>query len=137
MLEFTKKILLVFFVFVIPFAVKGNSDTLKEEHIHMIAEIAPQFPGGEDSLRMFIRWNLRYPAQGGLPEEGTVFVTFVVEIDGSLSNIEVLRGLHGALDPEAIRVVKLMPNWIPGKTRGKAVRTRFIMPIRFDIRHWR
>jgi len=137
MLEFTKKILLVFFVFVIPFVVKGNSDTLKEEHIHMIAEIAPQFPGGVEELMWFITRNIRFPVMNRSPQfEGTIFVTFVVETDGSLTNIEILRSsgrLPDDADEQVIRLVENMPKWTPGKTRGKAVRTRFNLPVRFTL----
>jgi len=65
--------------------------------------------------------------------EGTVYVTFVVEKDGSITDVRVLRGIGGGCDKEAIRVVKEMPKWDPGKQRGKPVRVQFNMPIRFTL----
>ncbi|MCL2417579.1 MAG: energy transducer TonB [Bacteroidales bacterium] len=108
----------------------------EEGHIHTIVEISPQFPGGTEALMGFIQSNRRMRHGSAIPQ-GTVFVTFVVERDGSLSNTRILRGIDplpeiGA-DAEAIRLVESMPNWIPGKTRNQVVRTQFNLPIRFTI----
>ena len=65
--------------------------------------------------------------------QGVVYVTFVVEPDGSISNVRVIRGIGGGCDEEAIRVVKMMPKWIPGNQRGKPVRVQFNMPIKFTL----
>jgi len=137
MLGLAKKTVLFVLMLVVSSAVKGNSDTLKEEHIHMIAEIAPQFPGGVKELMWFITRNIRFPVMNRSPQfEGTIFVTFVVETDGSLTNIEILRSsgrLPDDADEQVIRLVENMPKWTPGKTRGKAVRTRFNLPVRFTL----
>ena len=102
--------------------------------IHQIVDDAPKFPGGEEARMAFLQGNLRYPAEArekGI--QGTVFVTFVVERDGRITNVEVVRGIGGGVDEEAARVVKNMPNWIPGKHEGETVRVQFMMPIRFTL----
>ena len=78
--------------------------------------------------------NITYPIEAreaGI--EGVVFITFVIEIDGSISNIKVLRGIGGGCDDEAVRVIRLMPKWTPGKQNGKEVRVQFNMPIKFSF----
>jgi len=94
-------------------------------------EIWPEFPGGKDSLRNFIDQNNKWQV-GNETIVGKVYVAFVVEIDGSISNIEIMRGLHATCDKEAKRIISLMPNWKPGKQMGITVRTRMIIPITFD-----
>jgi protein TonB len=99
-----------------------------------VVDQMPEFPGGRDSLFAYIAKELKYPEQAvenGV--EGTVFVTFVVEADGSISNPKVLRGIGYGCDEEAHRVVKGMPNWTPGKQRGKAVRVQYNLPFRFKL----
>jgi len=102
--------------------------------VFIIVEDQPGFPGGEAALQRFLRDNIRFPAiarEAGI--QGTVVVTFVIERDGSVSNVRVLRGIGGGCDEEAIRVVSMMPRWTPGKQRGRAVRVQFNMPIRFVL----
>ena len=106
-----------------------------EEEIFLVVEEQPQFPYGEDSLYNFIYSNLRYPQSAmkyGL--EGRVFITFVVEKDGSLTNIKVLRDIGGGCGQEAKRVVEMMPKWIPGKHQGKPVRVQYNLPIKFELK---
>ncbi len=110
------------------------SDEYKQEVIFTVVEEQPQFPGGESARQQFMMDNLEYPQaarQAGI--QGTVFVSFVIEQDGSVSNVEVLRGVGSGLDEEAVRVVKAMPRWIPGRQRGEDVRVQFNMPIRFRL----
>ncbi len=111
-----------------------------QEEVHVEAEIftiveeQPGFPGGEAALMEFLGKNITYPPmarESGI--QGTVFVTFVVEPDGSVTNVKILRGIGGGCDEEAIRVVKNMPKWKPGKQRGKPVRVQFNLPIRFIL----
>lgn len=111
-----------------------------QEEVHVEAEIftiveeQPSFPGGEAALMEFLGKNIAYPPmarESGI--QGTVFVTFVVEPDGSVTNVKILRGIGGGCDEEAMRVVRNMPKWKPGKQRGKPVRVQFNLPIRFIL----
>ena len=100
----------------------------------VFVERMPAFPDGEEGLLDFIGTNVRYPEEAikqGI--SGKVFVGFVVEPDGSVSNIKVLRGIGGGCDEEAVRVVKMMPNWIPGEAFGKKVRVSYMIPINFRL----
>ncbi len=108
----------------------------ESDPIFMAVEESPEFPGGTSELMKFLQNNLKYPENAKAKGiQGTVFVSFVVEKDGSISNSSILRGIeNGAdLDAEAIRVVKMMPNWVPGKQRGEAVRVQFTLPIRYVL----
>lgn len=99
-----------------------------------VVEEMPEFPGGQEALFAYIAKELKYPeeaVENGV--QGVVFVTFVVEADGSISNPKVLRGIGYGCDVEAHRVVKGMPNWTPGKQRGEAVRVKYNLPIRFKL----
>ncbi|MDX2443776.1 MAG: energy transducer TonB [Bacteroidales bacterium] len=107
----------------------------EEAEIFFIVEDMPSFGGpGQDGFREYIANNLDYPqtaAENGI--SGRVFVNFVVEPDGSVSHVTLLRGIDPALDNEAIRVVKSSPKWSPGKQRGKPVRVLFTFPINFQL----
>lgn len=105
----------------------------KQEPITIVEEM-PEFPGGPEALYPYIRENLKYPEKAikqGV--EGIVHLTFVVETDGTLSDIKVLRGIGAGCDEEALRIVRGMPKWKPGKQRGKAFRVRYNLPIRFKL----
>lgn len=100
-----------------------------------VVEQMPCFPGGQGKLVEFIEENMQYPkecAEKGI--YGRVIVAFVVERDGQLSNIRVVKSVHPALDKEALRIVNLMPRWIPGKQNGVTVRVKYIIPIRFSVK---
>ncbi len=119
-------------VYVAP--IETGEQIVQEEEIFTIVEEQPGFPGGEEARIKFIAQNTKYPQiakENGI--EGKVFVTFVVEKDGSIANIKLLRDIGGGCGEEAIRVVKSMPKWIPGKQRGQAVRVQFNMPISFVL----
>jgi protein TonB len=106
----------------------------EEQTIFQVVEDNPDFPGGEEARIRFLRDNIRYPAiarESGI--QGTVFITFVVERDGSITDVKIVRGIGGGCDEEAVRVVERMPKWTPGKQRGRAVRVQFNMPIRFVL----
>lgn len=97
-------------------------------------EVAPEFPGGAAKLYEFLGKKMIYPeaaAQKGV--QGRVIVQFVVEKDGSVSNAKVVKGVDKDLDAEAIRVVKLLPKFTPGKTKGQPVRVWFTLPLTFKI----
>ena len=105
-----------------------------EEEIFTVVEVQPQFPGGEDSLYNFIYSNLRYPELAICTKmEGRVFITFVVEKDGSITNVRILRDIGGGCGQEAKRVVEMMPKWIPGKQNGKTVRVQYNLPVTFKL----
>ena len=94
----------------------------------------PEFPGGMGEAMKFLAKNIKYPVAAQQAKiEGRVIVQFVVERDGSISDIHAMRGVNPDLDAEAIRVVSLMPKWKPGKQRGKAVAVKYTMPIMFRL----
>ncbi|MFB6341537.1 TonB family protein [Saccharicrinis sp. FJH62] len=102
--------------------------------VFQIVEKMPQFPGGEAAMMKYLNQNIHYPdvaKKNGI--QGRVYINFIVEEDGSLSNIEVKRGVDPSLDKEAVRVIKAMPNWKPGVQRGKMVRVSFMLPINFVL----
>lgn len=97
-------------------------------------EQQPEFPGGESALMAFIRKNLKYPAFAAENNiQGRTTLSFIVEKDGSIASIEVLRSPAEELSKEAIRVVQSMPKWKPGKQRGKPVRVKYVLPITFRL----
>ena len=107
---------------------------VQEEEIFVFVEDQPGYPGGDEARLTYLRDNIKYPEmakESGI--QGTVYVTFVIEKDGSISNVKVLRGIGGGCDEEAVRVIKNMPKWKPGKQRGRPVRAQFNMPIRFIL----
>ena len=106
----------------------------QEEVVFQVVEEMPQFPGGLSEAMKFLAKNIKYPVSAQQAKiEGRVIVRFVVGRDGSVSNVEVVRGVSPELDAEAVRVVSLMPKWIPGKQRGKAVAVKYTMPIMFRL----
>ena len=114
--------------------VSVDMQTPQGEDVFTIVEQMPEFPGGNDSLFAFLSKNLHYPEEALTRKiEGTVYLTFAVEKDGSISNIRVLRGILDACDTEAIRVVTSMPRWIPGRQRNTPVRVQYSLPIRFQL----
>lgn len=103
-----------------------------QPEVYDTAEVMPSFKEG--SVNQWIFQNLKYPAiaaENGI--QGRVIVNFIVEKDGSISNVQVLRSVDPSLDREAVRVVRLMPNWNPGKRKGKKVRVRFTLPVTFKL----
>ena len=105
-----------------------------EGEIFKVVEVMPEFPGGAGKMMEFIQKNLKYPMtaqENGI--QGRVFVNFVIEPDGSITNVRVMRGIGGGCDEEAIRIVQSMPNWKPGKQRGVAVRSSFTVSIIFKL----
>lgn len=92
----------------------------------------PVFPGGEDSLRQFIKNNINYSSVHDR-KNGTVYIGFVVNVDGSLSNLKILKGLTPDIDKESIRLVSSMPNWIPGTQNGKKINIEYTIPIKYDF----
>ena len=105
-----------------------------EEQIFQVVEQNPEFPGGMAALGQYLGKNLKYPAAASRANvSGRVFLTFVVNTDGSIQDIQVLKGLGFGCDEEAQRVVKGMPKWKPGKQSGRNVRVKYNLPISFVL----
>jgi protein TonB len=106
----------------------------KADQIFDVVETQPNPPGGMSGWNKYLSDNLKYPTQARrMGVEGTVIVVFVINTDGSIQDVEVLRGIGGGCDEEAVKIVKAAPKWEPGKQRGKPVRTRMRLPIRFKL----
>ncbi|MFK8039145.1 MAG: energy transducer TonB [Crocinitomicaceae bacterium] len=104
---------------------------IKQTVILDFAEVSPEFPGGEIEMIKFIQENFEYPEIAReMGEQGTVYVQFVVNQDGSIIEEKVIKGVSSSIDKEALRVVKRMPKWKPGEQAGKPVRVRYTMPIK-------
>jgi protein TonB len=111
-----------------------EEEEIVEAEIFKVVEVMPEFPGGAAKMMEYIQKNMKYPMMARESDiQGRVFVNFVVEPDGSISNVAVLRGIGGGCDEEAVRVVQSMPKWNPGKQRGTAVRCAFTVPIIFKL----
>lgn len=105
-----------------------------EEDVFVVVEEDPEFPGGMEALYRYLASNIKYPENAKKERiQGKVYVSFVIEKDGSVSNIKVLRDIGGGCGEEAVRVVKQMPKWKPGRQRGKRVRTQYNLPINFNL----
>ena len=104
------------------------------QKIFDVVEQQPSFPGGQSALLSWLSSNIHYPPvaeENGI--QGRVVVSFVVEPDGSISNVQVVRGVDPSLDKEAVRVTKAMPKWVPGKQNGQAVRVKYNLPVTFKL----
>ncbi len=105
-----------------------------DDEFFMVVENMPEFPGGDLGLMKYIQKNVKYPA---IAKEynitGKVYVSFIVDKSGSVTNVKIVRGVDKNLDGEALRVVKSLPKYKPGKQRGKAVRVMFTIPINFTL----
>jgi periplasmic protein TonB len=113
---------------------RKEEDVSDDNEVIDFAEVMPEYPGGEAGLRIWIAKNLKYPQIAIQNEiEGIVFVQFVIDKNGMMSNVRVARGIDKALDEEALRVVKTLGNWKPGMQNGKPVRVNFTIPIRFRL----
>ena len=105
-----------------------------DEEFFMVVENMPEFPGGDAGLMKYIQNNVKYPP---IAKEynitGKVYVSFIVDKSGSVTDVKIVRGVDKSLDAEAVRVVKSLPKYKPGKQRGKAVRVMFTIPINFTL----
>ena len=107
----------------------------KNDKVFDVVEQMPEYPGGMQALFEFISQNIKYPADAQKQKvEGRVLAKFVIETDGSISDIEVVKNAFPSLDAEAVRVIQAMPKWIPGRQKGQAVRVKFVMPINFSLK---
>lgn len=116
-------------------AAQNTAEQSEEEMVFLVVDEMPAFPGGQEALFKYLTDNVIYPAiakENGI--QGRVVCTFVVEKDGRITNVEVVRsGGDPSLDKEAVRVIKSMPKWKPGKQRGQAVRVKFTIPVKFSL----
>lgn len=104
------------------------------EDVFMVVEEMPEYPGGTEALLTYLKDNLEYPENCKKNNiQGRVIITFVVEKDGSVADAEIVRSVNEELDAEALRVIKAMPNWKPGKQKGKTVRVKYTVPVNFKI----
>ncbi len=111
---------------------KTLNDKNNEEIIYSIVDEMPEFEGGDLGLRKYIAMNIRYPIEAikkGI--RGRVYVRFVVDTKGKVKNVEIIKSVHRLLDEEAIRVIKSLPQWKPGKQKGVAVPVYYTLPINF------
>ncbi|ADB39529.1 energy transducer TonB [Spirosoma linguale] len=121
-------------IFMTTFSLAQRPQKLDDPTVFTIVEKQPEFPGGMGALSTFIKTNINYPPEAekaGI--KGTVYLSFIVERDGSRTAITVLQGPGHGCDEEAIRLVRIMPNWIPGSQDGQALRVKYNLPIRFGI----
>jgi protein TonB len=118
----------------IDFSNVKQEEEVVEEEIFKVVEKMPSYPGGEAEMFKYLQANLKYPPiakESGI--QGKVYIRFLVEKDGSIARVEVLRGVHPSCDEEAMRVVKNMPKWQPGEQRGKPVRVWYTLPVHFKL----
>lgn len=114
----------------------ANKPNMKPDKngVYQICEQMPEFPGGVEALMDFVAKNVVYPQEAMDKEiSGRVYVSFVIEKDGSVNEVKVMKGIGGGCDDEAVRVIKAMPKWKPGKQEGKPVRVSYMMPITFKL----
>lgn len=108
---------------------------VEEEEVLVFVEENPEYPGGDAARMKFLAENMKYPPaarDNGI--QGKVYIQFVVEKDGRITNARVLRDIGGGCGAEALRVVKSMPKWKPGKQQGRAVRSQFTLPVQFTLK---
>ena len=114
-------------------AMAQNKKTSNDKVFEKVEDM-PEFPGGEQAMLKFVSENVQYPEEAKEKEiSGRVLVGFIVEKDGSIGDVKVVKGIGGGCDEEAVRVVKAMPKWKPGKQDGKPVRVSFMLPINFKL----
>lgn len=112
----------------------STAQTKKNDMVFDVVEVMPQYPGGPIAMLKYIMENIKYPEQAmkeGI--QGRVTVRFIVEKDGSISDVKPILSVHPLLNKEAVRVVESMPKWTPGKQNGKPVRVRFNVPVMFKL----
>lgn len=114
-------------------AMAQNKKTSNDKVFEKVEDM-PEFPGGEQAMMDFVGKNVQYPKEAMEKEiSGRVLVGFIVEKDGSVNEVKIVRGIGGGCDEEAVRVVKAMPKWKPGKQDGKTVRVSYTMPFFFKM----
>jgi TonB family protein len=120
---------------IIQVIIPKDKKEIPEDKIFMIVEEMPEYPGGEEELRKFITENVQYPEDAKANrKEGKVFVQFIIDNNGDVKDVEVVRGIDcESINNEAIRLVKSMPQWKPGKQRGQYVPVSYVVPVNFKL----
>ncbi|MBR6601007.1 MAG: energy transducer TonB [Bacteroidaceae bacterium] len=117
-----------------PAKVAQTENASSGDEIFQVVENMPEYPGGMSELMKYLQKEIKYPKEAQEQgKQGRVIVEFVVEKNGSITEAKVMKPVDPLLDAEALRVVSAMPNWNPGKQRGKEVRTRFTLPVTFRL----
>lgn len=123
----------LFMLLVLVFSAKAQEKDKKDDVFYVVDEL-PVFPGGEEALRNWLAENIRYPGEAKADSiQGKVYVTFIVDEQGKVTDSKLARGASPALDKEALRVVNAMPAWKPGKHKGKEVKVSYTVPISFKL----
>jgi len=113
---------------------KGPPVIEKEPEVFMVVEVMPKFPGGDEAMFKFISKRVKYPKEARKKNiQGRVMIQFVVDEEGNIIEAKVVKGIGYGCDEEALRVINSMPKWKPGTQKGKPVRVRFVIPIRFVL----
>lgn len=129
-----KLLFLSAFLCTLSFGAFAQSEVSTDDAVFVVVEEQAMFPGGMEAMYDYIGKNLKYPELAKEKDiQGRVFVNFIVERDGSITNVKCLRGIGGGCDEAAMEVVKNMPKWQPAKQRGKEVRCQFNLPINFEL----
>jgi protein TonB len=103
--------------------------------VFVVVEQMPAFPGGDKKLFKFLKKNIKYPKEARRKEiEGRVYISFVIDEQGMVQDVRVIKGVSPELDEEAVRVVKLMPKWTPGSQKGKPIKVQYTLPIIFHLK---
>jgi TonB family protein len=114
--------------------VLNTGKVVRVDSIFHVADVMPQFPGGEKALFDYLKKNIHYPAAAKANKvTGRVYVQFVIERDGKISRAKIIRGIGSGCEEEALRVIKAMPKWTPGKMRGEPVQVQYTLPVNFKL----
>ena len=118
----------------LPAETTASSSSQNDKVIFTVVEKMPQFPGGDQALFKYLGTNIRYPVEAQKAGvQGRVICQYVVDENGTITDVSVVRGVDPSLDQEAVRVIKAMPNWTPGEQRGKKVSVKYTLPINFKL----
>lgn len=128
------KLLILFILFSVNLNAQVQISPIEEDTtVYTIVDITPKFSQGRDAMYKFIYSKIHYERMSEIDVQGKIFIEFIVEKDGHLSNIKITRNLDPFCDSEAVRIVRLMPKWKPGKLKNKKVRTKIEIPITIKL----
>jgi len=131
-------LLSIAFLFAILFSfslnINAQVDKSDKNGVYTVVEKEAEYPGGIEAMNKFLARNINYPSLASQKEiEGKVLISFIIEKDGSISNIKIIKDIGEGCGQEGVRIVKLMPKWKPAEQRGKPVRQQFVLPISFSL----